>query len=302
VPQIDDCQTIALTDKNQTRLPKNQREGDLPNIAITTGGCDPFECLLRNIGIEDTEFTDPGGTGKIHLFKGQGGSTRSAGTPNATSLWGNVNTMKQYDIIINSCECSEYQTDKQASLGNMVDYANSGGRMFATHYHYYWIDPTIVSPGASAPWKRTANFISEASGSTTATTTVDTSFPKGMAFAQWLMATGASTSLGQLTVSDLRYNATGTNPPSTRWVHGTNTSTPALFHYTFNTPVGVPEPQQCGKVLFSDFHVAGNSGGQQFPGECSTSTFNAQQKALEFMLFDLSSCVTNDQAQPQPPR
>ena len=28
-----------------------------------------------------------------------------------------------------------------------------------------------------------------------------------------------------------------------------------LMHYTFNTPVGAAAANQCGRVLFDDFHV-----------------------------------------------
>lgn len=92
------------------------------------------------------------------------------------------------------------------------------------------------------------------------------------------------------------------NPPSTRWVHGDTTSgDPALFFYTFNTPLTVPEQDQCGKVLFSDFHVAGSSSGSNFPTECSGNSFTNQQKALEFMLFDLSSCIQKEDDPPKPP-
>ena len=67
------------------------------------------------------------------------------------------------------------------------------------------------------------------------------------------------------------------------------------MHFTFNTPIGAMN--QCGRVLYSDFHVStipvnnGNAGGTVFPGECSTS-FNAQEKVLAYMLFDLASCVS----------
>jgi len=304
IPNVTSCQETKLTDKNQTRLPKNKSEGDIPRIAITTGGCDPFECLLRNIGIADSEFGPPGSAARVHLYQGTdgflGGSQYPGSGALATQLWGSSTTLAQYDIQINSCECSEVPQEKpQPSINNIVDYANKGGRLFTTHYHYYWIDPQIVTPGATDPWINTAQFHSETSGSTTVATTIDTSFPKGAAFADWLVVVGASTTRGSLTVNDARYNATAVNAPSLRWMYVPSPA--SLMHYTFNTPLGVPDDQQCGKVLFSDFHVAGSSNGNPFPQECSGNTFTPQQKALEFMLFDLSSCIQKDTQPPAPP-
>ena len=44
--------------------------------------------------------------------------------------------------------------------------------------------------------------------------------------------------------------------------------------------------------LYSDFHVANlSSGGTTFPNECGAAApMSAQEKVLEFLLFDLSSC------------
>ena len=78
-------------------------------------------------------------------------------------------------------------------------------------------------------------------------------------------------------------------------------------YYSFNTPVfpgGVPDGSvQCGKVVFSDLHVAsGNNPGGTFPGNCvQMGGLTAQEKALEFLLFDLSSCIQNDTKPPPPP-
>jgi hypothetical protein len=144
-------------------------------------------------------------------------------------------------------------------------------------------------------------------GASTLVGYIDTTFPKGDAFAQWLYAVGASTTEGQFPIAQARYNATSANPPSTQWVWNPNTGQtqtpwPALLHYTFNTPVGVPDAEQCGKVLFSDFHVVSTlSSATIFPGECDGQPMSPQEKALEFMLFDLSSCIEPANMTPLPP-
>jgi len=38
-----------------------------------------------------------------------------------------------------------------------------------------------------------------------------------------------------------------------------------------------------------------------FPSSCLVRDLSSQEKALEFMFFDLSSCLTLDSADPSPP-
>jgi hypothetical protein len=291
------------------RLPRKQSEGDLPQIAVATGLADTFECLLRKIGIDDSEFTNDQGNGRVHIYEGHAEGTFPApaipGSSPATTLWSDLARMKRYDMIIDACEGDLYPEEKpQASLQNFVDYANAGGRPFTTHWQYYWIADGVP------PLPGTATFIPDSVGPDPIQAEVDTGFPKGDAFAQWLVNVGASTTKGHVVLKQPRFDATAVHAPSVLWMRGNNpaTSQPAVLHYTFTTPVGAPETQSCGKVLYSDFHVEELSITQQylktpvFPLECpAVNTKTPNDLALEFMLFDLSSCIQTDTKPPQPP-
>ena len=47
LPQVKACQDNVFTGTDTFRLPKSQAEGHLPKIAMTRGGADSLECLLR---------------------------------------------------------------------------------------------------------------------------------------------------------------------------------------------------------------------------------------------------------------
>jgi hypothetical protein len=81
------------------------------------------------------------------------------------------------------------------------------------------------------------------------------------------------------------------------------------MYFSFDTPVNAAAPPDggppayCGRAVFSDLHVAGDPSTQDDsqvapPGSCSTGDLSPQEKALEFMLFDLSSCVIPDTVAP----
>jgi hypothetical protein len=118
---------------------------------------------------------------------------------------------------------------------------------------------------------------------------------------------GGSTTLGSFTIDQPRHDVDAingmpmTNPAAVRWVYATSPS--MVEYYTFNTPVAVQPANQCGKVVFSDLHVgAGNSPSGIFPLNCTQGPdLTPQEKALEFLLFDLSSCIQNDTEPPPPP-
>jgi len=277
-----------------TRLPRNKTEGDIPLTAISTGNVDALECVLRKMGVDDGEFTTPSGTGRIHLYT-DNGSNAGSGTPAASTLYSSLAELSKHDMVLFSCVGS--QQDKLATYQkNVIDYSNAGGRIFTTHFSYVWLYNDAPFSG-TATWK-----VNQAQPTNPLLTTVDITFPKGKAFSTWLDVVGASTAPGsnQVNVNVPRHDFDAVITPSQRWLYWGTAPTP--IHYTFNTPVGALPASQCGRVVFSDFHVADSStSGTTFPAECSASPMTAQEKVLEFMLFDLASCITPDDTPPPPP-
>ncbi|MFO0679219.1 MAG: hypothetical protein U0169_22010 [Polyangiaceae bacterium] len=324
IANVPACTTTALTDE-QTRLPRWQGEGDpadnIPLLGIVTGHVDALECVLRKIGIDQREFTGKTGGGRVRMFQGlpyldqdrfgnvterfgERPPSNTGGTRAGTELYGDAAELAKYDAVLFPCEgrpVDRSDADKQ----RIVDYVNSGGRLFDTHYHYTWLYD-------KDPFSRTATWNVDqdnpTSNNAALTTNVDTTFPKGQAFAEWLGIVGAlsNSSPAQIQVNVPRHDIDppmppASNPQSQRWGYSSAPQPETIQHYTFNTPVGADPTTQCGRVVFSDFHVSNaSSDNVRFPGECNNTPMNAQERVIEFMLFDLTSCIQPDRV-PDPP-
>jgi hypothetical protein len=305
IPHVDSCVEAPLAGAD-TRLPKNKAEGDIPKIALTTGSADSLECLIRKLGIDDSEVTTDAGTGRIHFFRGNGLSmlANAGALPNATTLWGTVDKLKQYDIVLLSCEGRQNPgTKPQSALDAMKAYADLGGRVFASHWHNIWIEGSTQTSGSTqrpAVWPEIAAWTNAGN---TAVDTIDLidemDNPKGASFAQWMLNVMGSTVRGEIpianessTQSTGRTTCDHVNPGrGERWTYlkGQNGHTQ---NFQFTTPNEGPPADRCGKVVFSDMHVSGApSGGTTYPAACPMGDLSPQEKALAFMFFDLASCV-----------
>lgn len=421
-------------------LPSKKSEGDIPLTAISTGYVDGLECVFRKMGVDDTEFTDGAGNGRIRLYR-DNGALISAGSPTADTLYnppannasgnitgatkatpivittsaahglstgaittiagvkgntaangtwvitvlspttfslngsvGNANynskgnwsacagasckpEIDKYDAVIFGCVGSEVTKEDNALL-NVLGYANRGGRVFATHYSYVWLN-------SARTWGATANKFAPDTANWNSTSApgsmssfVDTSFPKGVLFSTWLQAPVApksatfpppyadvaalyASSPPTLALTEPRKDIQPTAPntstsgiiaPAQRWIYSTDDNGKACaapsacksgvctagkcvgsvvfdandpaaqdapMHYTFNTDTTKPAANQCGRVLYSDFHVSiGSSYNKTFPTECNASPLTSQEKVLAYFLFDLASCVSSSSPPP----
>jgi len=287
--------TIPLTGL-ALHMPSDHTQGDIPLIAIATGSVDGLECVLRDMGIADTEFTDDNGTtgGRIHLYTGSASSgvEINASTPTENTLMGtatNSSLLNSYDVVMFPCQGTPSGQANPAAAANLLNYANAGGRIFATHYSFAWLNPGVPYDSDFPPvanWGSGPNPIDGPA-------TINTGVNDGATLAQWLLNSGASTAYGQVNLTNTRNDLTAIIPPTQPWA--TLNSNNDIMQLTFNTPVGAPAANQCGRVLFNEYHVYNISvlPGELFPVECSgVGKMTPQEEMLEYALYDLSSFVT----------
>ncbi len=299
IPHVAACAETVLP-ASMTHLPTNHLEGDIPHIAIATGAVDPLECVLHKIGIDDSEVTPPSGSGRVHYYVSNG-AQMSPPAPSADQLWSSVDTLKQYDIVLLPCEGAP--SYKPANVvQNLIDYTSAGGRVFTTHFGYVWIQ------GAPPPFSSTAVWTPQNGGlADPLPAMVNDGFPKGAALASWMMNFDEGASYGQIDISNPRHDALGAVPPAQAWITSTGATgdgtDDSLQQYTFNTPIGVDPAAQCGRVSYSDFHVDATAytSATPFPAECAVRGLTAQERVIEFMLFDLASCIQKDSDVPTAP-
>lgn len=215
-----------------------------------------------------------------------------------------------------SCEGGELDATKPLPARQaLYDYAAVGGRAFTSHYHHFWFSNSPVADvKALASWTNDftckgagCSFEAEPAASVVVNATVNTTFAKGAAMREWLKATASLTGPGDtLPIQEARHNVDAVTDKAISWMTIENPAAggkTAHEYVSFNTPVGAADDAVCGRVVYTDLHVgAGDATGVPFPGGCTTSDLTPQQKALEFMLFDLSSCIQNDSKPPVQPR
>ena len=306
IPHVNQCAANTLT-ATTTSLPKKSSEGDLPKIAITTGNADSLECLIRKLGVDDSEISTSGGAGKVHLYEGNGVNKLKAGFPggsgqtltSATPFWSSAANLMPYDIVILSCEGAQNPATKpQAALDAMKAYADIGGRVFASHWHNIWIEGSTQGGGNQKPavWPGIATWSNGgATGAGTTDLIDETNNAKGASFATWMLNVMGSTVKDQIAIQDGTGKSTCTqvnNAKGERWTYlqGQGGSTQ---NFQFTTPNEAPVDTRCGKVVFSDMHVSGGPmANMDYPDSCGGGlTLSPQEKALAFMFFDISSCV-----------
>jgi hypothetical protein len=333
IPKISPC--VANPVGNQvngveqmTRLPKMQSEGNMPRIAITTGGCEHFACIMPKLGIDPSEYA-PGPTSSTTLPKTafsfySGGGSGAPGTPTyptnsppAQPFWNDINQLKNFDLAMLSCECEEPQDANTTSYGAIRSYLEAGGRIFTTDFMYVWYKDSSDTNLNSSPWSWPGG--APVGGDPVS---IDTTFPKGTSMGDWLYyVSGIAPYKSEVAtyppVKDQYpvWSANGVvfdnlwaiNPKyGLEWAHSGpyNNGAGSPQHtriVTMGMPSADPPASQCGKGVHLDFHItSSDTVDSAFPTGCS-NTMREPELVTTFMFFDIASCIQDDTMPPPIP-
>lgn len=321
LPEVKRCVDNPIADHELTRLPKNQREGNMPHIAVTTGLCDSLGCMLPKIGIDASEFgvASDGVAKAVHVYKGMDAKGPTGATL-ARNFWNDFEKLKAYDMAIFACECLEAPSTKGsyggAAYKAVTDYLAAGGRIYTTDYQYVWYrNSPDKNLGRLTPSNAKNTGIGVINGDAPnggSPITLDTSFPKGKALADWLQTTFPDSAYGKVT-PDVVFDNIGSIEKTKAQVWATSPyagyprqpgDRPRIF--TVNTPVGKPAAEQCGKGVHIDAHVnmpqlnVGDTVEEQYPATCAAPLKQAEAM-FAFFFFDLAACVQKEDTAPAPP-
>ncbi|HXX68652.1 MAG TPA: hypothetical protein VEK07_15800 [Polyangiaceae bacterium] len=267
---------------------------DLPQIAFVSGSADPFECMLLKAGISPSEFGSStlNSNRRIHYYNSPNSPGDSidpsyGNVVTGDQMWNSADggsnggwSLANYDVVILACEGAEYNVSDRSTSGyaNLVTYAGNGGRVFLSHYSYVWMKYNTPWEAIPASWGGTMSVDTQ---DPLYASIVTSGFPKGQAFQTWLGDVGAlvapdggtltapdggapaADAGGVLTIHQARQDLTTPLASTAQsWMSATDTAigalTPATYSpsFTFNTPLTAATASQCGRVVFSDFHVA----------------------------------------------
>jgi hypothetical protein len=283
IAAVNDCADLALP-ANDTRLPRNSGEGHLPRIAVTTGSVESLECVGRSVGISDSEYSLGTGTGRIHLYAGDGATTTMLGTSALEPVTTLYERMAQYDMLLLSCD-GHLVTRPTTAVQALLAYVNARGWAWLSHFHANWLMPPSPFPQFA-----TLNPSNTTAPPSPVTARIDTSSPKGQAFADWMVQVGGSLQPGTMSIEDSHTSCTGIDMAmgAQRQIF----LDPAISGGFSGIQLLTWQSSGGGRLLYSDIHLqVPLTPGTAFPAECDSGPLTAQGKSIAFQLFDQPTCL-----------
>jgi hypothetical protein len=319
---VTDCAITGIPSDN-IRMPQTQTEGDIPKIALVGGAVEALDCWLLKVGVAASEIApySAGATNRVQVYSPDGTGSGAAGLnywngtaavtpPPANALWANgvANTLNDYSALLQACDGSTGpNTESAASQTAVMNYGNSGGKLFIDHFPALrWTDlatgATPSVPGSSWAGSAVATWTTATGSLASAAATMLDSTPDQQAMSGWLAVWGGGPSV---TIDNARGSALSIVASVSTQLLAYTAAPQDVGTFWFNTPItatGPPASPYCGRFVFNDMHLpdtrspsltGGTTAANTFPAVCSTTALTSQELAMEYELFAMSACDLN---------
>ncbi len=288
-----DCEDNPVAD-GTLRLPRRRSEGDMPQMALLTGGEDNLGCLLMRAGIDPGELSTPGAGGRVDVYRGVGGAdvanvTEADCTDSSCPLWASAGSLAAYDVVLLGCEgAANLQTKPPSAIVSMHDWLASGGELFGVHSQDVWL------AGGPPDFQSLATWIDGGASGAPGPFEVDTTSPQAQSFRSWGEAVGVTDAGGGLPVAsaDVATSVAAVHRPAIAWIHDESTAGGTSAGNVKALSVSIPRPSDagagpaCGGVaVLTDIHPGGAVPLSPLPGACPTGPLTGEEKILEYLLF-----------------
>jgi hypothetical protein len=294
-----DCGVNHVAD-GTLRLPRNRSEGDMPQMALLTGGADNLACFLLGIGVDPSELTAPGAGGSVSVYRGVGGADLPDGgagdcTGSGCALWATPSSLDAYDAVLLGCEGGEnLQTKPALAMQSMHDWLAAGGRFFGVHSQDAWFSR------GPADFQRVASWVDGGASGATGPFQISEAIPVGQLLAKWAQGVGAADADGgvPLVPQDVATSVSAVDAGTVAWIHDESTATLVdgvafpgnvkALTLTVPSATGVGSSEgtsACGGALLTDIHPGGTALLSPIPSACTRAGLSAEEKVLEFLFF-----------------
>jgi hypothetical protein len=213
--------------------------------------------------------------------------------------------LEAFDVVLLGCECGPNDQTKP-NMVPMHDWLDEGGTVIAIHNQNTWFKDGPVD------FQSVANWSDGPSSGAKGPFTINNSFAEGQSLVDWLGHVSALNpdNTIPLNPADVASSVLDVNGSTRAWIYDTSvslgdatSSAGSVKAMSFATPVSIAGPAQpsCGSVVMTDIHPGGGSpSADPVPASCS-GDLAAEEKVLEFLLFDHFVCKVAGGPPPPPP-
>jgi hypothetical protein len=296
--QIPPCGR-ALPD-HTLHLPGRRTDGDMPQMAVLTGGADNVACFLSDVGIDPGEFGPPGSGGRVDVYRGVGGADLDEGGASDCSgtscpLWSSLTSLEAYDLVLLGCEgTSNLAAKPAAAVQAMHDWMAGGGEMLGVHSQDVWLSDGPPDLRGVATW------VDGPASGAPGPFAADPDDAHALALMAWAKNLGATDGGLSLAIDpvDVATSVASVASPGTAWLHDESTqglldgAAPGGSVKALSTSVNAPveageQAAACGRVTLTDIHPNGITPSTTVPLGCATYPRSPDFRVLEYLLFDL---------------